>query len=238
MQSVRRQRKLGAFDNSHDTFCKFFWREIKDDDEFVEMYFPQYAADGGTKRPPPKWPIPLKILRKHGKADYHIIRYWKNATETFKRVAIREIAEFETMEGLPPKRGFPYRWITDNKSIMKNLERKCNRHALELIAFLMRNRMKNAMFDKEPVIVIPDYDKIQETFRITPTAARRYVQELAHRRILEPLVREGERGPKRYAIGRWSQPAGALHPRPLYFLKNTPKMRQRLQRFDSLGKVR
>lgn len=128
-------------------------------------------------------------------------------------------------------REFPPIWIKSNKGIMRNLNKRGNQHFLPLYEILMESRIKQNE-KGTPVMVLPDYALIEKKTGLKRKYAYRYIREMCRWEIIKKDHREGRTGPVVYSLGQW-MPGKGKTPRPIYFLKETPKMKKALIEFDA-----
>jgi hypothetical protein len=99
-------------------------------------------------------------------------------------------------------RDFPPIWIKSNKGIMRNLNKKGNRHFLPVYEILRDSYIRQG--DKgTPVLVLPDYASIENKTGLKRKYAYRYIREMCRWGILRRDHVDGERGPMVYSHGVW-----------------------------------
>jgi hypothetical protein len=128
-------------------------------------------------------------------------------------------------------REFPPLWIKTNKGIWINLNRKKNRYFLPLYKILMDSRITPGE-KGNPVLAKPDYDLIEQKLKIKKKQVDCYLREMQWWEIIKRDHRDGEGGPWFYSLGIWMQ-GKSKTPRPIYFLKETPKMKDALLHFNA-----
>ena len=128
-------------------------------------------------------------------------------------------------------REFPPVWIKSNKGIWTNLHKRGNQHFLPLYEILMDSRIKQGE-KKTPVLVLPDYNLIEQKTGLKKKYAYRYIREMCRWGIIKRNHREGRNGPWVYSLGIW-MPGKGKTPRPIYFLKETSEMKEALIEFDA-----
>jgi hypothetical protein len=173
----------------------------------------------------------------------------------FKKIrnkAVRELKQIpphlakylDTLE-VKDKRGFPPKWFTGSKAIMDNLRKKGNRHFIELYRLLkegsvkhsdtsavMQKREWNGEGGKLPVLSKADYDQVEKETGLEAQQVRRYLQEMMRHGIIKRVGKDGCGGQMVYSLGHWVQGRAAF-PRPVYYLKQTQKMKEALRNFDA-----
>ena len=172
-------------------------------------------------------------------------RYIKVRKEALKAKRKELEEEHKYLDRLEPTltRAFPWKWIQENQSIMENLSRKGNRHFLKMYDMLMEQRIRFSdstyYFDTYiheddllPVLVKPIFPLIEKETGCDTNTVRRYIREMAYQGIIRRFVKDGERGQVIFEIGRWIK-GNAAFPKPVWFLKNTPEIRQALKDFDA-----
>jgi hypothetical protein len=148
------------------------------------------------------------------------------------RQALPDLAKYLDSLEIKDKRGWPPKWM-GQKGIRANLKRKGNRHFVELYGMLREDRKKAGdAQDGDPVLVKPDFEAIGRRTGLSQRQVNRYLAEMARWGIVEKKGRDGERGQMLYSMGYWAK-GRSKFPRPVYWLKNTPRMVEALKRFDT-----
>ncbi len=160
-------------------------------------------------------------------------RFDKYRNNALKRYQVDIQRQSEALEALKIKqRGFPYKWITNNKAIVKNLNKPRNRHVLKVYKQLMDDRLRPALHGT-PILVKPDYVTIEKTIGLKPKYTRRCLREMCRWKMIEKRGMDGERGQYLYSLGMWMQ-GRSKFPKPVYLLKNSPEMIEALIKFNAI----
>ncbi len=160
-----------------------------------------------------------RFLKARNKAVRQVLDELPRLATALSRLRVKSVREF------PPV------WIKSNKRIMRNLYKKGNQHFLPLYEILVDSRITPGE-KGAPVLMLPDYALIERRTGLKRKYAYRYIREMCRCGILQRHHVDGERGPMIYSMGVW-MPGRGKTPRPIFFLKETPKIKAALIEFDA-----
>jgi hypothetical protein len=202
---------------------------------FVQLYFGQCCFDDEGLPQLPQLPddkelfkIFFREVRPYTDSDSRFGKIRHKALEDLREELVHVGKYLDALE--PAKRRLPPKWMTQNKSIMENLERKGNKRFLALFEILKNSRMK-FVEDGGPVLVRPNYDVIENKTGLPEPQTRFYLREMCRWKIVRKIGKPGSNQQAIYSLGVWIK-GKARHPRPIYFLKNSPQMKEALENFD------
>ncbi|WP_320045163.1 hypothetical protein [uncultured Desulfobacter sp.] len=139
---------------------------------------------------------------------------------------------------------FPLKWMQNDSLIAANMSKKGNRLFYPIYEHLVEHRMpfaesrgfNNANISVDspqvtnPIIVHASQKQMAVRFNSDSTTLNRIFQEMVLYGILLPYKGRNGKTQSYYVIGRWSHVRNK-NPRPIYFLKDSPKMRRALRNF-------
>ncbi len=161
------------------------------------------------------------------------------------RKAVEHLPKLLDQLEVKDKRSFPPKWIKGSKAIMDNLKKKGNRHFLELYWLLKEGRVRHTGTieltqkrrwkgegGKLPVLSKADYHQAKKETGLEAQQVRRYLQEMVRHGIVKKMGKDGVGGQVVYSLGYWAK-GYAKFPRPVFYLKQTQKMKEALRNFDA-----
>ena len=139
---------------------------------------------------------------------------------------------------------YPLKWMENDPLIAENMNKKGNRLFYPVFESLTEHKMPfaesrgfhsaNASIDSpqisNPIIVKANQKELALCFESDSTTINRIFQEMVLYGIILPYTGLNGKKQSHYVLGRWSR-TRHKNPRPIYFLKDSPKMRRALRNF-------
>ncbi len=151
---------------------------------------------------------------------------------------------------------FHKKWIWKNKKISENLARKRNSKLIPLMNYLCNHRLgwkesillardigaaslqiktkKGDYVWRTLVLVIPDYEDIENKLDMSLSLIRKYLQGMGDVGFIKPIKKSGSHGHMVYAVGYYlpyEGEGGTTRHRTIWYLKDSKEMRQALMYF-------
>jgi len=155
---------------------------------------------------------------------------------------------------LRPLDRWPRKWMANNKQIRSNLDQKkntlfvpvmnylCKRHYDSKKSQRVTTKINSGGYDvngtiRDYVILRRlDTKRVADDLGTSRVTVHRYLKEMVHWGILKDLGKYGPNSPRVLAIG-YFQPFDVGLVKPIWFLKNSKKMKQALREFDTMRRV-
>ena len=172
--------------------------------------------------------------------DYRFARITNKAINELQDELKLRILYLDQFKISPPK-GYPKKWMTNDKKIRENLKKKGNKLFYSLFELLVKNKIRYTQsnelaekrgWDLNLVLVEVNRESIANEFKINKQTLHNYLKEMSRLKIISKQGKVSENGLNIYCLGKYTQ-GKARFPRPVYWLKNNNNMKNALRTFTA-----